>query len=109
MIVLTTIEEVHALIEENQFSFLYISRENCSVCHTLLPQVKEVVLRFPKIQFAFINADDVEEIAGHFSIFTVPAMLLFIDGKEYIREARFVHIDELEKKINKLYHLVIEQ
>lgn len=104
---LTSLADVDAFLTENQLSFLYISREHCSVCHALLPQVKEVLAKFPKIQFAFINADQLEEIAGHFSIFTVPAMLLFIDGKEYVREARFIHMDEFEKKIRKLYEIVI--
>lgn len=100
---LTSLDMIDSFLKEHQYSFIYISRTNCGVCHALLPQVKELLQRYPLIQLGFINADAVEEIAGRFSIFTVPAMLLFIQEKEYIREARFVHLDALEEKIKKVY------
>lgn len=102
---LTTLNEVEQFIGQHPFSFIYVSRTNCGVCHALLPQVEELLKQFPNIHLGFINADIVEEIAGYFSIFTVPAMLLFVDGKEYLREARFVHMQLLEEKISKIYHM----
>lgn len=102
---LFTLEEVDAFISSHEFSFLYISRDNCSVCHALLPKVKEMLKKFPKIELAYINADRLPEISGRLSVFTVPALLLFVEGKEYIREARFVRLRELENKIATLIEL----
>ncbi len=100
---LKSISHIDGFIEENQLAFLYISRNNCSVCHALLPQVKELMNKFPDIQPAHIVADNVEEVAGRFSIFTVPVLLLFVEGKEYVREARIVHLDLLDDKIQRIY------
>lgn len=102
---LTSLEMVDHFIKKHHLSFLYISRENCSVCHALLPQVRDVMMDFPLIQLGYINADDVEEIAGHFSIFTVPVLLLFADGKELWREARFVHLQPFKEKVKKVYDI----
>lgn len=104
---LTTIEVVMDFIQKNQLSFLYISRPDCSICHGLLPQVQQVMMKYPKIKLGHINAEEVMEIAGRFSIFTVPVLLLFVNGKEYIREARIVHMDLFDEKINKIYENVI--
>ena len=104
---LNNIEMIDRFIENNTLSFLYISRPDCSVCHGLLPQVQVLLTKYPKIKFGHINANEVEEIAGHFSIFTVPVLLLFVNGKEYVREARIVHMDLLDEKINKIYKHVI--
>lgn len=52
---LTTLEEAEQLIEGNNVAFLYISQENCSVCHGLKPQVKKVMDQYPKIQAAEIR------------------------------------------------------
>lgn len=104
---LTTIATIMDFIQSNQLSFLYISQPNCSVCHGLLPQVQQLMMRYPKIKLGHINADEVPEVAGHFSIFTVPVLLLFVEGKEYIREARIVHLDLFEGKVNKIYKNVI--
>lgn len=90
-----------------KLSFLYISRPNCSVCHGLLPQVRALMGKYPEIKLGHINAEAVEEVAGRFSIFTVPVLLLFVDGKEYVREARIVHMDLFEEKLDKIYENVV--
>jgi thiol-disulfide isomerase/thioredoxin len=99
-----SIAEFETFIENHYFSFIFISREECGVCHALLPQVKELLQRFPEIQLGHIDAGIVEEIAGLLMVFTVPVLLLFVDGKEYIREARFVHMEMLEEKISRIYN-----
>lgn len=100
---LTSMDAIEEFISENELSFLYISRPNCSVCHGLLPQVKELMENYPKIKLGHINSDEVQAVAGRFSIFTVPVLLLFVEGKEYVREARIVHMDQFDDKINKIY------
>lgn len=104
---LTSIEELEHFINQNTLSFVYISKTNCSVCHSLLPQVQILMEKYPKIQFGHVNADTVTEIAGHLSIFTVPVLLLFLEGKEISRNARIVHMDLLEQKFDKIYENVV--
>ncbi|MFS0578868.1 hypothetical protein [Brevibacillus sp. 179-C9.3 HS] len=36
-------------------------------------------------------------ISGEFLVFTAPTILLFADGKEVFRQARFISFDELER------------
>lgn len=107
LINLNSIEEIEHFITENELSFLYTSRPNCSVCAGLLPQVRELMEDYPEVKLAHINADVVPEVAGKFSIFTIPVLLLFLNGKEYIREARIVHMELLDEKINKIYKNVV--
>jgi thiol-disulfide isomerase/thioredoxin len=102
---LFSIEDVEHFINSHHLAFLYISKTNCSVCHALLPKVKEVMAEFPKIQMAFVNVDDIPDIAGHLSIFTAPVLILYVDGKEVLREARFVHIEQFMKKVKNIYFL----
>ena len=106
---LRTIETIMNFIQSHQLSFLYISQPNCSVCHGLLPQVQQLMMKYPEIKLGHINADEVMEVAGHFSVFTVPVLLLFVDGKEYVREARIVHMDLFDEKVNKVYDNVVDQ
>ncbi|WP_339165061.1 thioredoxin family protein [Siminovitchia sp. FSL W7-1587] len=108
MIHVHSLEEIKANIEENKVTLLYISRLSCSVCHSLLPQVEELLTQFPAIVPIHANADQIPEIAGEYSVFTVPAVLVFANGKEMIREARFVPIGELEEQLSKLIsHLTL--
>ncbi|MED1438200.1 thioredoxin family protein [Aeribacillus composti] len=102
---LFSIEDVEQFINSHLLAFLYISKTNCSVCHALLPKVEKVLAEFPKIQMGLINADDIPNIAGHLSIFTAPVLILYVDGKEVLREARFVHVEQFKEKVKKIYFL----
>ena len=101
-----SLEEIKTTIDQNQLALLYISRPNCSVCHGLLPQVEELLKQFPSIVTIHADADEIPEIAGEYSIFTVPVVLVFVDGKEMVRKARFVPIGELEEQLSKIVSMV---
>lgn len=105
---LHSVDEVDQFIQQYELSFIYVSRSDCSVCHALLPQVQTLMEKYPDIHLGQVDADDVPDIAGRFSIFTVPVLLLFFEGKEYIREARIVHMDHFDEKVNKIYENVVD-
>ncbi len=98
----SSIFEIKEEIHRSSIILLYISRENCSVCHALLPQIEDVLMEFPMIEARSVDADLVPEIAGEYTIFTVPAILVFVNGKEMIRKARFVPIDMFRLELKKL-------
>ncbi|MBT2214853.1 thioredoxin [Virgibacillus dakarensis] len=100
---LTSIAMVKNFVQSHSLTFLFISRPDCSVCHGLFPQVQALMSHYPEIKLGHISADQVTEIAGEFSIFTVPVLLLFVEGKEYLREARIVHLQLLDEKVDKIY------
>ena len=100
---LTSLEEVNNFIEENELAFLYFTTPNCSVCHGLKPQIEAMLAKYPKINSREIDASLVPEAAGQFSVFTAPVLLLFVAGREYIREARIVQTQKLDDNINRIY------
>ncbi len=97
-----SLEEIQTTINENKLTLLYISRPDCSVCHGLLPQVEELLEEFSSVVSIHADAGEIPEIAGEYSIFTVPVVLGFVEGKEMIRKARFVPIGELREQLDKL-------
>lgn len=103
---LTSLTDINVFIRNHKLSFLFISQPGCSVCHGLFPQVEQLMTSYPEIKLGHINAADVAEVAGAFSVFTVPVLLLFVEGKEYIREARIVPLDLFEEKVKKIYENV---
>lgn len=103
---ITNLDDLQSIINDNKLSLLYISRDNCSVCHALLPQVVELLEEFPTITSVHVDADEVPEIAGQYSIFTIPVVIVFVDGKEMIRKARFVPIKELQAELERLISLI---
>ena len=58
---------------------------------------------FPEIPSYYVNLDDVPEAAGQLSPFTIPAVLVYAGGKEVVREARYIFIDDISEKIRRAY------
>lgn len=93
------LEELTTMLEEEPLLLLYISREHCSVCHALKPQVEEITADFPSLKVLFVSADKIPETASKFEVFTAPALLLYVKGKEQWRGARFIRREELERQL----------
>ncbi|OWA34412.1 thiol reductase thioredoxin [Saccharibacillus sp. O16] len=105
---LRTIQAVDDFVEEHALSFLYVSTPECSTCHALLPKLRELLTDYPSISFGHINAAEVEEVAERFLILAAPIMLLMIEGREYLREDRFVRFGLLQEKLDRIQELYSE-
>lgn len=105
---LMSLEAVEQFIVSKPLTFLFILMPNCSVCHGLEPQIKNILDNYPKIDARKIDASDVQEVAGRFNVFTAPVLLLFVDGKEYLREARIVQTAKLNDHISRIYKNMVE-
>ena len=94
---------------ENQAVALYFTSAECNVCKVLKPKVRELVeQKFPEMVLHFINIAENPMIAAEFQVFTVPVILIYFEGREYIRKARNIGLIELEKEITRPYDLLIE-
>lgn len=84
---------------------LFVKTSNCSVCDGLLPQVETLQADYP-MPFYAVNVALIPKIAGQLSLFTAPVVLLYNDGKEYARFARFVPMAELKRRMQELVERV---
>jgi len=104
-----TLEEVQQIIREEVGVLLYFSGERCSVCHALRPKFKELFdTQFPQIKQIYLDAHENLEISVHYQVFSVPTMLVFLDGREFIREGRAVSMHKLEEQLMRPYKMMTE-
>lgn len=89
------------IIKDKVPFLLFVKTNHCSVCESLLPQIDALKNDFP-FPFYLVNAAEVPEMAGQLSLFTAPVILLYKDGKEYTRFARFIQMKELIKRMEEL-------
>jgi len=98
---LNSIFEINEFISSGDMRLLYLSRPDCGVCQALIPKIKDMILGFPDLDGRYIDLDQLPEAAGNYSIFTIPGILVFIQGKETIRKARYVSVEELKTEIER--------
>lgn len=85
----------------------YLSTPQCNVCKVLKPKVIELIeSEFSQINFFYVDLNVAKEIAGQLSVFAVPTILIFFDGKELIRTSRNISIEQLREQIKRYYQLI---
>lgn len=102
---INAIREFDDLVNTYDFVMLYLSTPDCSVCKVLKPKVEELVQEFPEIALRYVDIEKNEAAKGRFSVFTIPTILMFINGREFIREVRYISIDDLREKIGRYFEL----
>jgi len=103
------LEELQNTIKSEMGVLLYFSGENCNVCHALRPKFKTLFDdRFPEIKQIFLDAEVYREIALEYQVLSLPTILVFLDGREFIREGRTVSMHQLEEQLARPYAMMFD-
>ncbi len=103
-----TLAEVQEHVGKDLAVMVYFYNDNCSPCVSLRPKVADLVANsFPEMKLLFVNSA-YRDIPAHYQVFSNPTLLVFFDGKEYIRESKYVSVPVLESNINRFYKMVFE-
>lgn len=94
--------QFNELIQNEPILLVYFSRLWCGVCHALYPQVQELMKSYPSVKLIEVNVDETPEVGSQNTIFSVPAILLFYQGKEMMRQAGYLKLDQLDALLNKM-------
>lgn len=109
MNIISSNEAIEELINNNKMALVYFGGNNCGVCTALKPKVQELLKKYPRIESAQVDVEHSIKISAYYNIFTIPAVLVFIEGKEIIREARHISIQELNSKLERYYNMFFEE
>jgi thiol-disulfide isomerase/thioredoxin len=107
---ISDISSLNLLIQSKPALMIWFSHDDCSVCKSVLPKIH--MMRddcFPAIEIAYCDTLINPEIAAHYSIFTVPALLLYFEGREYIRTARNINTTQLQQQIDRPYSMFFDK
>ena len=86
---------------------LYLTDGTCNVGESVTPKLEKLIAeQFPKLKLYYSFTSATPEIAAQLSVFTIPTVLLFIEGKLYIQKSRAFSLEELRKEIDRYYKMV---
>lgn len=99
-------EQFEKALEENPLMLVYFSGQNCNVCVSLKPKIEMLVeQQFPTVKIFEVKTEQAPEMISRFSVFSVPVVMFFVEGRDYIREARNISVVELAQKMDKIIKL----
>lgn len=65
-----------------------------------------MIQNYPKVKSIYVDGEKSHNTAVHFNIFTFPGIVVYVDGKESIREAKHMSIGDIESRIDRYYNLI---
>ena len=103
-----TLDTIQQTLQTQDAVMLYFSAPTCNVCHALKPKLTEAVMsEFPAFVIESIDISETPEIASTFSVFTIPTVLIFFQGREFLRKSRHMSVAEVTDSIRRPYHLML--
>jgi len=101
------IKEIETTVKENLAVMLYFSAPTCNVCHALKPKLLDAITtNFKEFCIISIDVSVEQETAAHFNVFAIPTVLIFLDGREFIRKSRHMSVDEVVREIERPYSIM---
>lgn len=93
-----SIEEFNQVIKKD-FVMVIAKSHTCTACNTIYDMMKRSVSNLDDIEVKNVYVDDLDEIRGKHLIFSVPTVLIFSEGKELLRESRYINYSKIERLI----------
>lgn len=103
-----TLDTINQTLSTNDAVMLYFSAPTCNVCHALKPKLVEAITdQFPTFVIESIDISQTPDIASHFSVFTIPTVLVFFQGREFLRKSRHMSVGEVIEDVRRPYNLML--
>ncbi|GAB4508127.1 MAG: hypothetical protein Tsb004_05540 [Allomuricauda sp.] len=82
---------------------IFFTSNTCGVCKVLKPKLLETVqANFPKVGIRLVDVEEEEEFTGQSMVFTLPVVIIKVDGREMYRFARSFSVYEVLEKLKRL-------
>ena len=92
-------ETLDQFISNQKPVLFYFSTLNCGVCHAMLLKVSEA-LKDEDLEMIEIDVSLHPELAGQHQVFVSPTIIVWGEGKELLRESRFIDVDRISRLLD---------
>ncbi|MDP3301831.1 MAG: thioredoxin family protein [Sulfuricurvum sp.] len=102
------LEKIQNTLQANDAVMLYFSAPSCGVCHVLKPKLSDAIMgEFLSFKIESIDISETPDISSYYSVFTVPTVLIFFEGREFLRKSRNMSVVEITDAIRRPYNLMV--
>jgi thioredoxin-like negative regulator of GroEL len=93
-------------LHENTLCAVYYSGPGCAVCEQLKPKLFGMLgERFPRLAIAAVDCSKARTLAAEQSVFTIPTLVVYIEGREAFRYARSFSPIQVAEQLQRPYEL----
>jgi thiol-disulfide isomerase/thioredoxin len=92
-------KEVKDIINK-ELVMIVAKSHDCSSCKMINKMLETNVKNLDQIEVYNIYIDDIDQFRGEYLIFSVPTVVIFSEGKELLRESRYINYDKITRLIS---------
>ncbi|KAA3614985.1 MAG: thioredoxin [Calditrichaeota bacterium] len=100
------LDQFDEFLKNHPIVISYFSTPQCSVCKVLRPKIEKLIENYNEVVFKYIDTTKQPELAGQYSIFAVPSILIFVEGKESKRLSRNFSVSEVHQFLERMTRLI---
>ncbi len=94
-------------IAASPLAAVYFSGPDCAVCEALRPKLLSLFReRFPALAVGVVDCGRHSALAAQQRVFSVPTLLIFMDGREASRYVRAFSPSEVERDLARPYSIL---
>ena len=105
--ILNSIEELESIKKTQKAFVLYITDGTCNVGEQVAPKLEKLMAaQFPEIKLYYAYTGLNPEVASQLSVFVIPTVLVYFEGKLYIQKSRTFSLQELAIEMERYYKML---
>jgi thioredoxin 1 len=102
-------DDLQQIIAHSQAVMVYFSTPDCSVCRALRPKLMQLTHeRYALMQRVYVDIAAEPALGAAYNVFTVPTVLVFLEGREFARRSRAFSPAELLDALARPWEVLME-
>ena len=96
-------------LQQNPLCAVYYSGPGCAVCVQLKPKLFGMLgEQFPRLAIAEVDCGEERALAADQSVFTIPTLVVYIEGREAFRHARSFGPTQMAEQLRRPYDMLFD-
>ncbi len=91
------IDTIHRTIETQKTVLILAKTRTCSVCNVAESRLEPILAKHPHVAAYRVYIEDEERFRGDALVFSVPTVIVYHEGREQLRESRFINTTKIER------------
>lgn len=106
MQVLQHSDDLARLAAENTVLLVQFGAETCAPCRAIKQRIDRWTAQHPQVQSVYVPIEAFPENAAQENVFSVPTILVFVEGQRTIRESGYFSLDNLLVQVQRYLDLL---
>ena len=99
-------DSLKEFINNNRIAVLEFGSVSCGACMALNYKLSSWIDENEEIAGLYISIDKYLKTAAEFEVFSAPAILIFVDGKLFVRKAGYFSLEQIKENISRIKKLM---